>query len=153
MPTDWVARFEENNYREALARLVAMHRLTADDRRTAQKANRRLRVFLLVASAVTTGSLWVLLGNALPGVMKWVGGSLSTVVTIASTYQITGPARTQERLDDLFVEFGRSLAHAREHPDNFSWHNFKHLEGAYLRSGVRDPTPEEIRSAQLYGMI
>jgi hypothetical protein len=155
MAQDWVEQYENRlDYAEAMARLVAMHRLIGQKRRSAAASNYKLKVFLLIASAVTTGALWVLLGGAFSEIMKWVGAVLSSVVTGLNAFQLTvGPAKVVEQLDDLYSEFGRSLAHAREHPNNFSWHNFKHLESAYLRNGVAVPTPEEVSSARISGMI
>ncbi len=154
MSKDWVEQYESTlDYPAAMARLVAMHRLIGEKRRTAATSNYKLKVFLLMASAATTGALWVLLGGALPEPMKWVGAVLSTIVTGVNAFQLTlGPGKVVEQLDELYSEFGRSLAHAREHPTNFSWHNFKHLESAFLRNGVPDPTAEQVASARITGM-
>ena len=155
MAVDWVTQNEGRlEHREAIARLVAMHRLIAIRRRQVHVANHRLRIFLLAASALTTGTLWVLLSDNFPDVTKWFGAGLSTLVTGLSAFQLTvGPAKVLEEIDELYAEFGRSLAHAREHPDNFSWHNFKHLEMTYLRRGVPDPTEDDIQSARISGML
>jgi hypothetical protein len=121
-----------------------MHRLIGEKRRSVAATNSKLKIFLLCASALTTGALWFLLGGAFPEIMKWVGALLSTIVTALNAFQVTvGPAKTIEALDDLYGEFGRTLAHAREHPNNFSWHSFKHLEGTYLRNGVASPTAKK----------
>src|SRR5215813_5101506 len=135
MAQDWVEQYENRlDYSEAMARLVAMHRLIGQKRREAAASNYKLKVFLLIASAVTTGALWVLLSGAFSEIMKWVGAVLSSVVTGLNAFQLTvGPAKVVEELDSLYAEFGRSLAQARDHPNNFSWHNFKHLESVYLR--------------------
>lgn len=86
--------------------------------------------------------------------MKWIGAILSTVVTGINIFQLTvGPEKKVENLDELYSEFGRSLAHARTNPSNFSWHNFKHLESVYLKNNVPEPTDEEICSARINGMI
>lgn len=155
MAADWIEQFENRaDYREAMARLVAMHRLIGEKRRSVSASNYKLKIFLLCASALTTGALWVLLAGTFQEPMKWVGAGLSTVVTGLNALQVTvGPGKVVEQLDDLYSEFGRSLAHARENSNNFSWHNFKHLEGSYLRHGVPLPTAEQVQSARLNGMM
>lgn len=153
--SDWVEKYEgKDGYVEAMARLVAMHRLIAEKRRSVGASNSKLKVFLLATSALTTGALWALLGGAFPQYTKWCGAILSTVVTAVNVFQLTvGPAKSVEQLDELYSEFGRTLAHAREHPTNFSWHNFKHLQSVYLRNGVPDPTPEQVSSARITGIF
>ena len=151
---DWVTRFESEDYSDAMARLVAMHRRIADRVRAASKSDKRLQVTILAISALTSGALWILVGIALPVIGAWVGAALSTLVAGLTLYQLTvGPGREVERLNELFSEFGRSLAHAREHRNNFSWHNFKHLESSYIKIGLCDPTQEEIRTARYTGML
>lgn len=118
MSKDWVEQYESKlDYPAAMARLVAMHRLIGEKRRAAAASNYKLKVFLLIASAATMGALWVLLGGTFPQPMKWIGAILSTVVTGVNAFQLTlGPGKVVEQLDELYSEFGRSLAHAREHP-------------------------------------
>lgn len=67
-----------DGHAHAMARLVAMHRIIADERRVASKKNSKIRMFLLVTSAFTTGALWALLGGVLPQCTKWIGACLST---------------------------------------------------------------------------
>jgi hypothetical protein len=152
---DWAERYEHKlGHPEAIARLVAMHRLINDKRREAAASNYRVKLFLLATSALTTGALWALMGGAFPQPIKWIGTILSTIVTAVNAFQLTlGPAKAVEQLDELYSEFGRTLADAREHPTNFSWHNFKHLESVYLRSGVPEPRPEQVEAARATGMI
>lgn len=155
MEKDWIELYENKlDYSEAIARLIAMHRLIGKTRREIAASNFKLKVFLLVTSTLTTGALWVFLGGVFPEVMKWIGAILSTVVTGINIFQLTvGPEKKVENLDELYSEFGRSLAHARTNPSNFSWHNFKHLESVYLKNNVPEPTDEEICSARINGMI
>ena len=152
---DWVTRYEgTTHYHDAMAILIAMHRLITQKRTTVAAANYRVKITLLVMSALTTGALWIYLGGAIPEVTKWIGAVFSTIVSGLTIFQLTiGPERHLQQLDDLYSEFGRSLAHAREHPANFSWHGFKHLEASYIRAGLAEPSREQISDARFNGML
>ncbi len=145
---DWVTRFDDEPPDQGIARLVAMHRLIADRIRSVAKADRILQVAVLAMSALTSGALWVLVGLAAPVAGAWVGAGLSTLVTGLTIYQLTiGPSRELEQLNELYAEFGRSLAHVWSDTHSFSWHQFKHLESRYVKLGLGDPSSDQIDDA------
>lgn len=154
MSQDWEQLYRHLTYEDAMVNLIARHRLIGEKRRSVAAKNYRLKMFLLIASAATTGAFWALLGGAFPVFMKWAGAVLSTIVTGVSAYQVTlGPAKLVEQLDELYSNFGRTLARARERPSSFSWHDFKDLQRAYLSNGIGEPTPQQIADARTTGMI
>jgi hypothetical protein len=114
------------------------------------QADKLLQVTVLAMSALTSGALWILVGLALPVTGSWVGAALSTLVTALTLYQLTvGPGREVEQLNDLYEQLGRSLAHVWIDPHNFSWHQFKGFESRYVKLGLGDPSPEQIREARM----
>ena len=146
---DWVTRFHQESPHDGIARLVAMHRLIADRIRAASRTDRLLQMAVLFISALTSGALWILVGVALPIIGTWVGAALSSVVTALTLYQLSvGPGREVEQLNDLHEQLGRSLAHVWSDHHSFSWHHFKGFESRYVKLGLGDPTPEQIRDAR-----
>ena len=79
---------------------------------------------------------------------------MSTIVTGLTLYQLSiGPGREAEQLNELYEQLGRSLAHVWSDPHSFSWHQFKGFESRYVKLGLGDPTPEQIREARTTGPL
>ena len=151
---DWIDKFESKGYKNGMAILIAMHRKIGSEISSTTKSSKRIEIIILILSVLTSGALWIIVGNQFVTLIQWVGAAISTILTGLTIYQLTeGPKKQLERLNELYSEFGRSLAHARTYPNNFSWHNFKHLEASYIKTGLDDPTRDEISDAQITGMI
>ena len=151
---DWIAKYGDENKVDAIARLIAMHRIVGVSVREISARDKKLQVATLAISVVTSGALWVYVSGALPKTAAIVGAALSTAVTGITLYQLSlGPTRNLEQANDLYQEFGRSLANVREYPDQFSWHQFKHLESAYTKLCLEEPNVDQIQSARISGML
>ncbi|MXW46429.1 MAG: hypothetical protein F4Z63_10575 [Gammaproteobacteria bacterium] len=153
---EWVRRYEGDAYRRSIARLVAMHRIVGNAVKTERRRDRRLQTIVLGLSVLTSGALWVLVAqiDLISQWVTWLGAIVSTLATFLVLWNHTiGPAIRSGKLSSYFTSFGESLAHAREHPDNFTWHNFKHLESGYVDLGLPDPSKDQIRDAALTGMF
>ena len=155
---DWVGRYQGDAYRRSIARLIAMHRIVGNAVKIERRRDRRLQTIVLGLSVLTSGALWVVVAQS-NLISQWVnltlvGAIVSTLATFLVLWNHTiGPAVRSERLSGYFTNFGESLAHAREHPKSFTWHNFKHLESGYVDLGLPDPSQHQILDATLTGMV
>lgn len=101
----------------------------------------RTEVSILILSAVTTGSLWGLLSNALPAVTLWAGAVLATSTTIVSAYsKYTDDHSTVGEALAIHAEIGEFLGKVRASPTMTQeeyWPRHKKLETSLHDLAIR----------------
>ncbi len=103
------------------------------ERAVATKANlgKRLEFISLASSVLTSGSLWLLLSEAIPRPVLWFGALASTLTTGITIYVgTTNLNRYRSRALGLLKRASKFLAKVRskELRDNEFWDNYKFIE-------------------------
>jgi hypothetical protein len=92
--------------------------------RSYAKQNDYVDYAILVLSTVTTGAIWLLVGQILPIAAAWVGAIISTVVTVLTILSLTvGFSRKRRQAIDLREDISRFVAEQqmRNFRSDFFW--------------------------------
>jgi hypothetical protein len=125
----------EKQKKELEDSLIEMYKWVGEIIGQANRTNIRLEIILIVISAITSGTLWMLLAGKLPEITTWVGAILSTIVTIITIYQKSlGPKKVYDDALPLYKNIGEFIAELRSqtvftHQDiKLAWHKYKSLQ-------------------------
>lgn len=93
----------------------------------------KIQNLVLILSVITSGSLWLLLGNIAPDATIWLGAILSTIVTGLTIYMYaSGINRKRTTAISLHRELSAFLAAIRSSEegvdDSEFWDKFKSIE-------------------------
>ena len=88
-------------------------------------------VSVLILSVLTSGALWLLVGETLPKAILWLGAVLSTLTTAITSYVYwSGMLQTIASSLALYKVIGKFLVRLRSEavPDNEYWEKVKSFE-------------------------
>jgi hypothetical protein len=122
------------NKDEQIERLVRLYNDVETMMAKAASQVSRLEMTVLVLSILTSGSLWLLLGEAIPQPTLWLGAIASTIVTIITLYLNTsGVKKVRKQAIGLYQALGRFIAECRASTSGLSdemyWGRLKEFEG------------------------
>ncbi|HYX72880.1 MAG TPA: hypothetical protein VE732_08920 [Nitrososphaera sp.] len=132
--------------KEAVNRLVVMYNEVEAFLAKVASRSKLLELTVLILSVLTSGSLWLLLSNKVPGTTLWFGAIASTVVSGITLYiKSSGLNRTRVKALSLYQDLGQLIAEVRDAEslqDISYWPKVKQIEGriADLRYGRQDDT-------------
>lgn len=129
---------------QLLEHLLVMSRGVADRVLEFRHTSSRIEVAVLAMSALTAGSLWVLISEIFVEPSKWIGAITATALAFLTSYKALGPSRLLDDARALHREIGVEIAALRSSTGtdmSRHWDALKRFETKLLDLGGHPKPP------------